>query len=324
MSIFETETIIKIIILFFALVFWRYLYKQERILRKIDKDNKRKAENDNLLTKNFGDRPHVMGVFNDVNFEFYHTLLVQFEDLILAEGFKLSSDGRNKIILKDCTMKRIAKLLFVKREQYLAPYQSMQDFEDKANLAIRDGFALKFLEYVISANERLGYYITSDNITSHADTASYRNGKVLPFRQMKITIRATKVMLTRDIVRCLHNIASHIRETTFAKTTTRSTEEVDDGIVYELESWLNPTLPGFFPAPAGNDVPQCLEREYFHTVRADSCRQYIFLLQGTQITSPEGMALHLVAAAKRIEVGESTGADYDDDYGYAFKVFQPL
>jgi len=324
MSFFETDTIIKIIILLFALAFWRYMYKQERILRKIDKDIKRQAENDELLTKNFGDHNHVMGVFDAVNLDFYKTLLMEFEDLLLAEGFKLSLDDSNRIILKSCAKTRIAKQLFIKREHYLTPYQSMQDFEDKAERAVCDGFALKFLENFIKANEHLGYYITSDNITSHANTASYRNGKVLPFRQMKITIRATREMLTRDIVRCLHHIASDIREKILADITTRSTEEVDDGIVYVLESWLNPTLPGFFPAPAGNDVPQCLEREYFHTLRADTCRQYIFLLQGTQTTSPEGMAAHLVAAAKRIEVGESKGADYDDDYGYAFKIFQPV
>lgn len=311
------DTPIKILILLISLGMGYLLFRT-------DEYKKNKANDNKLSTKNFGDYTHVMSVFNDVNFEYYQNLLLQFEGIILAEGFKLSVDVSDKIILKDCAKKRIANLLFIKREQYLAPYQSMQDFEDKANLAIRDGFALKFLEHVILANERFGYYITSDNITTHADTASYMNGKVLPFRQMKITIKATKQMLTRDIVRCLHNIASHIRESSFADLATRTTEEVDDGIVYELESWLNPTLPGFFPAPAGNDVPQCLEREYFHTVRADSCRQYIFLLQGTQTTSPEGMAAHLVAAAKRIEVGESTGANYDDDYGYAYKVFQPV
>lgn len=314
---FYVDTLIKILLSFITLSMWYTFYR-------ICKYKKNQSNNNKLLAKNYGDNTHVMSVFNKVNFEFYKTLLLKFDDLILAEGFKLSLDDSNRIILKDCAKERIAKLLFIKRQQYLAPYQSMQDIEDKANLAIRDGFALMFLEHVILANEQLGYYITSNNITTHADMASYRNGMVLPFRQMKITIKASKQMLTRDIVRCLHKIASHIRESTFDDLATRTTEEVDDGIVYKLESWLNPTLPGFFPAPAGNDVPQCLEREYFHTVRADSCRQYIFLLQGTQTTSPEGMAAHLVAAAKRIEVGESTGANYDDDYGYAFKVFQPV
>ncbi|ECH7456186.1 hypothetical protein LEW62_004452 [Salmonella enterica] len=263
----------------------------------------------------FAGSEHALYLWQMLNQDYYQFQLAELQNLLTREGYVLSFRKDHLVILPSDVHSAIAKELIAKREKYLAPSKSAALCDEIAEISMRDGSAQKLLEKIITLNKELGWHI------ARPDTDSNWQAQVLPYRQMKITIRATKEMLTRDVVRCLRDIASRIRENPYI--TTKTAEVVDDGIVYEYESWLTVTQPGFFPDTAGSTVPQFLEEGHFSTVRTDTCRHYIFLLQGIKTTSQEAMAALLDAAAGRIAVGESTGAEYDDDYGYAFRVFRP-
>ncbi|EAB8175321.1 TPA: hypothetical protein PJG65_004130 [Escherichia coli] len=265
----------------------------------------------------FAGSEHAQYLWQMLNQDYYQFQLAELQKLLAREGYTLSFRKDHRVILPSDVQSAIAKELIAKRERYLAPSKNTALCDEIAETAMRDGGAQKLLEKIITLNKELGWYI------ARPDTDCNRQAQVLPYRQMKITIRATKEMLTRDVVRCLRDIASQIREAPITDIATKATEAVDDGIVYEYESWLTAIPPGLFPDTAGSKVPQFIEEQHFSTVRADSCRHYIVLLQGIKTSSQEAMAAQLDAAAGRIAVGDSTGAEYDDDYGYAFRVFRP-
>lgn len=265
----------------------------------------------------FAGSEHAHSLWQMLNQDYYQFQLSQLQKFLAREGYNLSIRKDHHVTLPYDVHNAIAKGMIAQRERYLAPSKSADLCDEIAEISMHDGSAQKLLEKIISLNKELGWYIARPEPDSNWQAQS------LPYRQMKITIRATKEMLTRDIVRCLRDIAFRIRETPFTDIATKTAEAVDDGIVYEYESWLTFTPPGFFPGAAGSKVPQFIEEQHFSTVRIDSCRHYIFLLQGIKTTSQEAMAAQLDAAAGRIAVGESSGAEYDDNYGYAFRVFRP-
>lgn len=265
----------------------------------------------------FAGAEHGESVWRLLNTDLYQYILSELQKSLQREGFKLTSFKDERIHLPRNIHKTIAKQLVVQKELYLAPLKSQFECEKIAQNSIENGSAVDMLERILAINTELGWYIT------HSDGPRdwlYQN---LPYRQMKITIRATKEMLTRDVVRCFRDIAYQIKEFSFTDKTMETTETVDVGITCEVQRWNKSAPPGFFPGAAGRTVPHNIEEQHFSTVIPDSCKQYVLLLQGISSTSPEAMAALLDNAAERIAEGESTGADYDDDYGYAFKVFHP-
>lgn len=72
--------------------------------------------------------------------------------------------------------------------------------------------------------------------------------------------------------------------------------------------------PGFFPDAAGVKVPGHLE-----SLTEDETPLTVWV-QGTRHTTPDTFAWYIETVANRIEAGEVSGARFDDDSGYAFKV----
>ncbi|WP_454519378.1 hypothetical protein [Citrobacter portucalensis] len=266
----------------------------------------------------FAGAEHGETVIQLLNTDLYQFILSELQKLLLLEGFKLTSFKNKHVHLPQKSHKAIARQLVVLKEQYLAPLKSQSECEEIAQNAIENGSAEKMLERILAINSELGWHITT-----HLDGDKDWLSQALPYRQMKITIRATNEMLTRDVVRCFRDIAYQIKESSFTDKTMETTETVDVGITCEVQRWNKSAPPGFFPGVAGRTVPHNIEEQHFSTVIPDSCKQYVLLLQGINSTSPEAMAALLNNAAERIAEGEFTGADYDDDYGYAFKVFHP-
>ncbi|HHG8878310.1 TPA: hypothetical protein ACPZXS_003744 [Citrobacter freundii] len=265
----------------------------------------------------FAGAEHGESIWRSLNTDLYQYILSELQKSLQREGFKLTSFKDERIHLPRNIHKAIAKQLIVLKEQYLAPLKSQFECEKIAQNSIENGSAEIFLERILAINSELGWYI------AHSDGPRdwlYQN---LPYRQMKITVRATKEMLTRDVVRCFRDIAYQIKESSFTDKTMDTTETVEVGITCEVQRWSTSSPPGFFPGVAGRTVPHNIEEQHFNMVIPDSCKQYVLLLQGINSTSPEAMAALIDNTAERIAEGESTGADYDDDYGYAFKVFHP-
>ena len=268
---------------------------------------------------------HAAAVHSFANQEYFQLLLGVMRKALTAEGYVLTQEQHQRIPLAPESTRRIARAVFIAREQHLAPGQPSHIIMERADDAMESGYALQWLETLIHGSESTGWFIApgakkppdaSENLTDWQKTA-------YPLRQVTVKVFASaRWQLTRDMVRCLSDIAAIVREQSFPEDE-EGTQFTGDSLTSDMQYSIQWRVcfqpPGFFPDAAGTHIPSSLHVDDSFSVGSPEHELTLFV-QGTRHTSPGYLADFMAVAGKRIEAGETRGARYDDDSGFAFFV----
>lgn len=290
-----------------------------------DKSAKKHAVQPSQSLPAYASADHAAAVHSFANQEFFQLLLGVMRKNLAAEGYVPTQDQHQRIPLAPESFRRVAKAVFMAREQHLAPGQPSHIIMERANNAMESGFALHWLETLIHGSESTGWFIApgakkpldaSENLTDWQKNA-------YPLRQVTVKIFATqRWQLTRDMVSCLSEIAALVREQSFPEDEDGiqfTGNSLTSDIQYSIQWRISFQPPGFFPDAAGTHIPSSLHVDDSFSVGSPEHELTLFV-QGTRHTSPGYLADYMDMAGKRIKEGEIRGAHYDDDSGYAFFV----
>lgn len=149
------------------------------------------------------------------------------------------------------------------------------------------------------------------------DIKKHRHITHWPVKQIILTITAESCTLTRDLVRFMNQAVTAVQETEFPVQ--QGLSVASDGVQIELKRLICTSPPGFFRQCAGDDFPVELNT-VFPVPQVKGKRTIMVFVQVTSHGTSSELASYLKKSIHRIEAGEQTGADYDDDNGYAFIV----
>lgn len=290
-----------------------------------EKSAKRRASQPAQSPPAYASADHASAVHSFANQEFFQLLLGVMRKNLTAEGYDLTQDQYQRIPLAPGSSRRIARAVFIAREQRLAPGQPSHIIMERADDAIESGYALQWLETLIQGSESTGWYI-APGVKKPLDMPEHLTDwqkNVYPLRQMTVKVfTSERWQLTRDLVRCLSEIATIVREQSFpedeegAQLTGNSPTSDMQYCIQRRICWQS---PGFFPDAAGTHIPPSLHVDDSVSMGSHEHEVTLFV-QGTRHTSPEYLADFIEEAGNRIEEGEIRGARYDDDSGFAFFV----
>lgn len=269
----------------------------------------------------FGDEKNADRVYNFANRELYQLMLSEMEKALTDAGYAMTRDEAKRVTISEADRQIISRRIFRARQCFITPRVSEQTMKDSENAAVNDGYAGTWLSMLIRANEAQGWYVRHNlgkGKESWQDMA-------WPVKQVVVTVSACEPVLTRDMVRVLTEASAVLEQMAYQEwdgLVRKPVPVTTPGVQAELVRKSCATLPGFFPSPAGRNVPDGLESfaaEPAHDVK----RTVSVFVQVTKRRNTRDIMQWLIMASKRIEAGEMRGADYDDDNGYAFIVSSP-
>ena len=265
---------------------------------------------------------NIDAVYNFANRELFQLLLTEMEKALADSGYILTRNASSRCELTESELSEIGGRIYRVREQYMVPFLSDEVLNGNTRLAVRLGCATAWLNMLIRANEAQGWYIRrhlSMGGESWQDVA-------WPVKQVIVKVSASAPVLTRDLVRTLKEASFMLEQMAFQEwesVVRKPVPVTTQGIQAELIRQTCRTPPGFFPAPAGHDVPaglqQLAEEHTPHGVQ----RTVTVFVQVTKRKNTSHVVAWLKEASERFETGEACGGEYDDDNGYAFIVSPP-
>lgn len=141
-------------------------------------------------------------------------------------------------------------------------------------------------------------------------------------QQVSLTVWAASSMLTRDVVRCLEQLAGAVKTHPFPQASLdgQIMQASRGELQYALS--LKPcTDPNeCFVASFSSLQPIQLHAATFPLPHSSPGRYFILKSQGMGLTRTGVLAACIQAASKRIAEGEVNGSDYGYEAGYAFQV----
>lgn len=312
---------------FGLIVFFTYIYYYIRGFLRVlkDKSAKRRASQPAQSPPAYASADHAAAVHSFANQEFFQLLLGVMRKNLTAEGYDLTQDQYQRITLAPESSRRIARAVFIAREQRLAPGQPSHIIMERADDAIESGYASQWLETLIQGSESTGWYI-APGVKKPLDMPEHLTDwqkNVYPLRQMTVKVfTSERWQLTRDLVRCLSEIATIVREQSFPEDEEGAQftgNSLTSDMQYSIQWQICWQPPGFFPDAAGTHIPPSLHVDDSVSMGSHEHELTLFV-QGTRHTSPEYLADFIEVAGNRIGTGEIRGARYDDDSGFAFFV----
>lgn len=269
----------------------------------------------------FTDEQNADAVYNFANRELFLLLLTEMEKALSEAGYRLTRNASRRCELTESELTEIGGRIYRAREQHMFPFLSDEVMNGNTRLAVRLGCATAWLNMLIRANEAQGWYIQR-HLSKGGES---RQDATWPVRQVVVTVSASEPVLTRDMVRVLSEASVMLEEMAFQSwedDVRKLVPVTTSGIQAELIRQSCATQPGFFPEPAGRDVPAGLEG-LAATPAHDVKRTVSVFVQVTKRKNTRHIVAWLKEASERIGTGEACGADYDDDNGYAFIVSSP-
>jgi hypothetical protein len=236
-----------------------------------DKSAKRRASQPAQSPPAYASADHAAAVHSFANQEFFQLLLGVMRKNLTAEGYDLTQDQYQRITLAPESSRRIARAVFIAREQRLAPGQPSHIIMERADDAIESGYASQWLETLIQGSESTGWYI-APGVKKPLDMPEHLTDwqkNVYPLRQMTVKVfTSERWQLTRDLVRCLSEIATIVREQSFPEdeegaqfTGNSLTSDMQYSIQWQI-CWQPQVFPGRsrYPYPS---IPACgRQRQY--------------------------------------------------------------
>lgn len=266
----------------------------------------------------FADKQHAEAVHSFANRELYQLLLTEMGKALTDAGYAMTRDEAKRMTISEADRQIISRRIFRARQCYITPRVSEQTLKDSEDAAVNDGYAGTWLSVLIRANEAQGWYV-SHNLGKGRQ--SWQD-MAWPVKQVVITVSASASVLTRDIVRVLTEASSMLQQMDVQEwdgVVRKPVPVTTPGVQAELVRQSCSSPPGFFPAPAGHDVPASLENLTKKPAH-DAKRAVSVFVQVTKRRNTRDIVKWLMMACERLEAGELYGADYDDDNGYAFIV----
>lgn len=264
----------------------------------------------------FGGEENARAVHDFANVEFYQHLLAAMEVALLREGYELTRQPSRQIRLTTDVRKRVARHVVLEKELYMAPGQKLSEVNQRSRMNEEEGYNDRWLGLLINGSAGQGWYI---------GRREGWEGIAYPLRQVQMTVRVKPPVDIRQVVQCFEMLARTLRKEPFPDMFIgdHQSEVVDLHFDYQFYRALCDVPPGWFPAPAGSEVPADMTAGRCSPASSSAYRYYIVRAQGTRQSTPDQLADYIGLAVKRIADGESSGAEYDDDSGYAFTVTMP-
>ncbi|UXJ66586.1 hypothetical protein [Enterobacter kobei] len=262
----------------------------------------------------FGSARHADAVHAFANREYYQVMLAELEKALTEEGYALTRDESLCVTMPEADRQKISRRIFRARQCYTAPRVTEQAMQDNVDAAVNDGYAGSWLSLLIRGSEREGWYITKP-VQEFVPTN-------FPLKQVTITVSAKQSVLTRDVVRIINDVAEKVKkQPSFPETPERIAGKViNSELCYGADQRQVKVAPGWFSSPSGNDVPDDIAEGQFPPAGMSEYRHFIVRAQAGRFYTPAALAFYIDEAGRRIEQGESRGASYEDDSGYAFAV----
>ncbi|HAS1065452.1 hypothetical protein CIW62_22430 [Enterobacter cloacae] len=262
----------------------------------------------------FGSARHADAVHAFANREYYQVMLAELEKALIEEGYALTRDESLCVTIPEADRQKISRRIILARQCYTSPRVSEQAMQDNVDAAVNDGYAGSWLSLLIRGSEREGWYITKP-VPEFVPTN-------FPLKQVIITVSAKQSVLTRDVVRIINDVAEKVKK---QRSFPETPERIAGGVIstelfYGADQRQVKVAPGWFNSPSGNDVPDDITEGQFPPVGISEHRHFIVRAQAGRFYTPTALAFYIEEAGRRIEQGESSGACYEDDSGYAFAV----
>lgn len=305
----ESENLTGILVVAFLLIGWlatQYLAETRR---------SRRNQEVKPVIPAFGSSQHADAMYTFANRELYQAMLRGLENGLAETGYELTRDSSRRgvaIPLEDRLT--LSRWVFRARQWYTSPRMCEQRTKDIEDEAVNDGYAGMLLNILIRGCAREGWYIT-EPVPEFVPTS-------FPLKQVSITIRATRAVLTRDVVNLINEVAEKVRrQPSFPHhPTCIAADVVNSELNYEARQREIDGPPGWFNSPAGCELPDDITEGHFPHLMTAGYRHFIIRIQGGRFYSQSTLACFLEQAAHRIAEGDVSGACYEDDSGYAFTV----
>jgi len=272
-----------------------------------------------------------LAIHDHANSILFRHLLGELTGVLSRHGYALTRDPAGRCEMLPHVKNDVAKTLLIQREKFLAPRQSVQVAEEAVEYLISTGYADGWMNALLRGCESQGWYIEpcrNNTMTGEMPPSVQKSGPDLyPLQQIIVQVRGTTGTQTRDLIRGLERVSDEIQITPFPddglSENLKGTygnivpASPDHSVSYSIR-WQHCTSgPGFFTDDYGSDLPPCLVRE--RERRKNIPEQHIIvMIQGTRHTLSASMQDCICQAIRRISAGEFEGAEYDDDFGYAF------
>ncbi|MBO4154810.1 MULTISPECIES: hypothetical protein [Enterobacter] len=262
----------------------------------------------------FGGARHADAVHAFANREYYQVMLAELEKALTDAGYELTREESLRVTMPEADRQKISRRIFRARQCYTAPRVTEQAMQDSEDAAVNDGYAGSWLNLLIRGSEREGWYITKP-VPKFVPTN-------FPLKQVTITVSAKQSVLTRDVVRIINDVAEKVKkQPSFPETPEAIVGKViNSELCYGAYQRQVKVAPGWFSSPSGNDVPDDITEGQFPPAGMSEYRHFIVRAQAGRFYTPAALAFYIDEAGRRIEQGESRGASYEDDSGYAFTV----
>jgi hypothetical protein len=108
----------------------------------------------------FAGPEHAAAVSHFANLQYYQSLLAALQDALLSEGYALTTDGSRRLPLPPGTAERVAREVACAREKHLLPLQPDDRREERLAEDRKNGYAARWLEWLIAGSAAQGWYIT--------------------------------------------------------------------------------------------------------------------------------------------------------------------
>ena len=262
----------------------------------------------------FGSACHADAVHAFANRECYQVMLAELETGLTEAGYLLTRDKSQRWILPEADRHKLSRRVFRARLLEMTPRVTEQMVKDSEDAAVNDGYAGMWLSVLIRGSESAGWYITKP-VPEFVPTN-------FPLKQVTITVSAKQSVLTRDVVRIINDVAEKVKK---QRTFPETPEHISGGIMnselfYGAAQRQVKVAPGWFNTPSGTDVPDDITEGQFPPVGMSEYRHFIVRAQAGRFYTQTALAFYIEEAGRRKEQGESSGACYEDDSGYAFAV----
>ncbi|WP_323612702.1 hypothetical protein [Pectobacterium versatile] len=120
---------------------------------------KKKNVKDNLIEVSYDSYENAGAIFRRVNAGFYQHLLAEFSRALKAEGYKLTRNRKESVMVPGGDLAKIAESFTRSRELYLAPYQKEPDLTSRVEDYLSSGYAIGWVMWMINASLSEGWYI---------------------------------------------------------------------------------------------------------------------------------------------------------------------
>lgn len=251
-------------------------------------------------------------VFTHANQTLYQFLLGEMVSVLEINGFQMVSTPERRTELTSRMKNQLARHVMTQRERYMAPRSSESAIKENVRGLTETGFAGRFIDILIRGCETEGWYICETNRQGWEAFA-------YPLQQVTVRVTGDANTLIRDMLHALEQAADTVRDDAFPlydegeTTTIPAPGRVHCSVMKGYAS----EPPGFFPQQSDAGLPPVINEEWSR-LQASEQRHIIVIVQATRHSSTRRLFCLLEAATKALRAGESDGAEFDDDCGYAF------